>query len=200
MAGMSASRPYHHGNLRAVLLESAERALREKGADALSLRELARDANVSPRAPVRHFKDKQALLNALVLMGYERLGHALQAADDRDAPLELRLATLAQAYLGFAVDNSELLELMYARKHDPDASEQMTAAIDRTMGGLRRVITEAQKRGEIIEGDPERLTLVVAAGLHGVAALTVNGALTRQAGMDGARDVVHHLLRGLTPG
>ncbi|MFG2550766.1 helix-turn-helix domain-containing protein [Streptomyces sp. NPDC048581] len=61
-------RPYHHGNLRAVLLESAERALRAKGADALSLRELDREAGVSPRAPVRHFRDKPDLLNALVLM------------------------------------------------------------------------------------------------------------------------------------
>ncbi len=36
------SRPFHHGNLRAVLLDQAEQTLREHGIDALSLRELAR--------------------------------------------------------------------------------------------------------------------------------------------------------------
>ncbi|MGW0580756.1 TetR/AcrR family transcriptional regulator [Streptomyces sp. NPDC002920] len=196
---MSESRPYHHGSLRAVLLENAERALREKGVDALSLRELAREAGVSPRAPGRHFTDKQALLNELVLMGYERLGQGLLATDDPALPLEPRLMAFARAYLGFALDNAELLELMYARKHHPDASEQTTAAIDRTMGILRQVILDAQKRGEIVASDPERLTLVVAVALHGTAALAANGALAPEAALDGVRDVVHHLLRGLVP-
>ena len=57
------ARRYHHGDLRSALLRSAECALREKGAAALSLRELARDLGVSHAAPGRHFKDKQALLD-----------------------------------------------------------------------------------------------------------------------------------------
>ncbi|MEV4036330.1 TetR/AcrR family transcriptional regulator [Streptomyces umbrinus] len=196
---MPESRPYHHGSLRAVLLAGAERALREKGADALSLRELAREAGVSPRAPVRHFKDKQALLNELVVIGYERLGQTLLSTDDPALPLEPRLTAFARAYLGFAIENAELLELMYARKHDPDASEQMTTAIDRTMGILQQVILDAQKRGEIVASEPERLALVVAVGLHGTAVFAANGALAPEAALDGVRDVVHHLLRGLNP-
>ncbi|MET7694341.1 hypothetical protein ABZT06_41430 [Streptomyces sp. NPDC005483] len=52
---------------------------------------------------------------------------------------------------------------MFARKYDPEASEEMAAAIDRTMGVLERIIAHAQKRGEIIEGDPTHFTLVVGA-------------------------------------
>ena len=72
------SRTYHHGNLRAALLEEAERAL-AAGED-LSLRELARRAGVSHAAPRRHFADKQALLDALATDGFERLGRELDAA------------------------------------------------------------------------------------------------------------------------
>ncbi|GAB2869391.1 TetR/AcrR family transcriptional regulator [Streptomyces deserti] len=196
---MPESRPYHHGDLRSALLTSAERTLREKGAGALSLRELAREVGVSHAAPGRHFKDKQALLNALALSGYDRLAQALNAADDPALPLEPRLTALARAYLRFAIDNAELLELMYARKHDPDASEQMAAAVDRAIGPLSRVLADAQRRGEIIEGDPERLNLVTGAGLHGLAAFTAAGMLAPEEALTAIEDLVRTLLHGLKP-
>ncbi|KUO20547.1 TetR/AcrR family transcriptional regulator [Streptomyces dysideae] len=195
----SQSRPYHHGDLRAALLAGAERTLLEKGVAALSLRELAREVGVSHAAPGRHFKDKQALLNALALNGYERLAQALNAADDPALPIEPRLTALARAYLRFAIDHAALLELMYARKHDPDASEQMAAAVERTVGSLAQVIADAQKRGEIVEGDPEFLTLLTGAGLQGIADFTAGGWLTPQAALDGIDALVHHLLHGLRP-
>ena len=82
-----APRPYHHGNLRAALLEPAERALRERGVGGLSLRELAREVGVSHAAPRRHFADKQALLDALAEDGFERLGaRAARARSRAPAP------------------------------------------------------------------------------------------------------------------
>lgn len=193
------TRPYHHGDLRSALLASAERTLREKGVAALSLRELARDVGVSHAAPGRHFKDKQSLLNALALEGYERLTRTLDTADDSALPLETRLTTLARTYLAFAIDNAELLELMYARKHDPEASEQMAAAVDRTVGSFERIIASAQERGEIVQGDPARLTLAVGATLHGTALFAANDKVDPQAALDGVPELVHLLLHGLKP-
>jgi hypothetical protein len=40
-------RPFHHGNLRAVLLAGADQTARDPGEDALSLRQLARQAGVA---------------------------------------------------------------------------------------------------------------------------------------------------------
>ncbi|CAM5610145.1 TetR/AcrR family transcriptional regulator [Streptomyces purpurascens] len=199
MVRMPESRPYHHGDLRSALLAGAERTLREKGTGALSLRELAREAGVSHAAPGRHFKDKQALLNALALAGYDRLGQALDSADDATLPLERRLTALARSYLAFAIDNAELLELMYARKHEPDASEQMAAAVDRTVGSLERVIADAQERGEIIAGDPQHLTLLTGATLQGIASFAAGGMLAPEAALDGIEELVHLLLHGLKP-
>ncbi|MGC0339674.1 AcrR family transcriptional regulator [Streptomyces sp. SLBN-8D4] len=194
------TRPYHHGDLRSALLEAAERTLRDRGTSAsLSLRELARDLGVSHAAPGRHFRDKQALLNALALVGYDRMAEVLEAADDPGLALQDRLTTLARAYLGFAIDNAELLELMYARKHEPDAAEQMAAAIDRTVGALERAVAAAQTRGEIVDGDPEHLTLVVGTALHGLASFAVTGKFTTEAAMDAVPGLVHHLLYGLKP-
>ncbi|MEV5492330.1 TetR/AcrR family transcriptional regulator [Streptomyces bobili] len=199
MTPMPESRPYHHGDLRAALLESAERTLREKGVGSLSLRELARETGVSHAAPGRHFKDKQALLDALALAGYDRMAEAMEAAHDPALPLQPRLAALARGYLTFATENAELLALMYARKHEPEAAEQMAAAVDRTVGAFERVIADAQRHGEIIEGDPAQLTLFTGAALQGLAALTVGGMLDETAVLAMTDDLIRVLLHGLTP-
>ncbi|GGT38789.1 TetR family transcriptional regulator [Streptomyces chromofuscus] len=196
---MPEPRPYHHGDLRAALLAGAERTLRDKGAAALSLRELARETGVSHAAPGRHFKDKQALLDALALTGFERMTRALQTADDPALPLEDRFTALARAYLGFAIENAALLELMYARKHDPDVSEQLATAVEHAITPLTRLIAEAQGRGEIVEGDPEHITLLAGATVHGIAAFTANGTFPPQAALDSIGEHVHHLLHGLRP-
>lgn len=196
---MSQSRPYHHGDLRSALLASAERTLREKGAAALSLRELARDIGVSHAAPGRHFKDKQALLHALALGGYDRLNRALAAADLPEATLEPRITSLARAYITFAVDNAELLELMYSRKHDPDIGTELAEAVELSLGSFVNLVADAQRRGEIVEGDPERVTLVAAAGIHGLATMTSNGTLQPDETLAGLDHFVHLLLHGLKP-
>src|SRR5919108_3231019 len=80
LSPMATARAYHHGNLRSALLESAERTLAQRGVGELSLRELAREVGVSHAAPRRHFPDKQALLDALAVSGFERLGERMTAA------------------------------------------------------------------------------------------------------------------------
>ncbi|CAL9527357.1 hypothetical protein SUDANB105_03949 [Streptomyces sp. enrichment culture] len=195
----SSTRPYHHGDLRSALLSAAERTLRQKGAATVSLRELARELGVSHAAPGRHFKDKQALLDALALNGFQRMTQAMDAADDPDLPLEPRLTALARAYLGFTVDNPALLELMYARKHDPDIPQGLATAIARTKEPFFRIITDAQERGEIVPGDPEHIVLLAGASLHGVASFTATGHLPPEAALAGVDELVHHLLHGLRP-
>ena len=51
-----AAKPYHHGDLRRVLIDAALQLVGEGGAEAVSVREAARRAGVSPGAPFRHFR------------------------------------------------------------------------------------------------------------------------------------------------
>ncbi|MFY7065394.1 TetR/AcrR family transcriptional regulator [Nocardiopsis changdeensis] len=163
-------RPYHHGDLRAALLAGAERALAARGPAALSLRELAREAGVSHAAPGRHFRDKSALLDALALNGFERLTSQLAAAAAEPGDTRDGLLALARVYVSFALRNAALLDLMYSRKHEPDAPEELTAAVGRLLDTMMGIITEGQRAGEITAGDPEVVAFTVAAALHGFAA------------------------------
>ena len=106
---------YHHGDLRNALLEAGEQLLVERGAAALSLREVAKLAGVSHAAPYRHFRDKAALLQALAASGFERLQVDIKAAAARIAhDPELKLVEAGVAYVRLAVRNPALMQLMFA--------------------------------------------------------------------------------------
>jgi AcrR family transcriptional regulator len=187
--------PYHHGNLRNVLLGRAEATLQEEGIDALSLRELARSAGVSHGAPRRHFADRQALLDALAERGYERLGAELCAALDAATPsLDARIAALARAYAGFVTSSGELLALMFAGKHaDPDGS--VNRASETAIDPWHKVFVEAGPDEGII-GDARALGMAVFSAVHGLAVL-VNANIAPIDGLDAAiADMVGRILRG----
>ena len=189
-------RPYHHGNLRTALLEQAERTIRERGVQELSLRELARELGVSHGAPRRHFSDRQALLDALAQTGFARLGVELRsAADGAGADFQARLRAVAAAYVRFATDDTELLELMFAGKHR-EPSGALQEAAERAFSVLLELIDQGQANGALERGEPERVGLVLFATVQGIAALVTGGMVVPEQ-VDGLlADAVAYFLRG----
>jgi AcrR family transcriptional regulator len=194
-----ATRPYHHGNLREALLERAVAVIDDRGVQDLSLRELARDAGVSHAAPRRHFADRQALLDALAVEGFDRLGADLRAAVDRAGdPFDARLTALARSYVRFATEHAALLELMFATKRRHD-SERLHHAANRSLATLLDVIADAQAAGELVPGDRERVAVPIFASLQGLTAM-VNGGMLDTAQLDEAVTLaIEQLLHGLRP-
>ena len=199
MSDRSEPRPYHHGNLRATFLDAAERSLREQGADHLSLRDLARDIGVSHAAPRRHFVDRQALLDALALEGFGRLGGVLRStlqATGADFPLRLHGAVSAFAH--FAIENAALYELMNSGKRRPDAGHIAEASTE-AFGPMVELIGEGQRSGVLEAGDPERLGIILFATVQGITTM-VNGGLVRSDLLDDLIDMaVRQFLRGAQP-
>ncbi len=101
---MSTSSSYHHGDLKAALLQTAGEMLEQQGLTSLSLRELARRAGVSHNAPYRHFPDRESLLTALAAEGFELLGDALQSRPRRE---------MGEAYVEFALQHPQRFRLMF---------------------------------------------------------------------------------------
>jgi AcrR family transcriptional regulator len=190
------ARPYHHGNLRTALLKQAERTVRDRGAQELSLRELAREVGVSHAAPRRHFPDRQALLDALAEAGFERLGSELRAAvAEAGDDFEARLRATATAYVRFATRDAALLELMFAGKSREGAGT-LHEVSERAFAVLLDVIHQGQAEGALASGEPERVGLVLFATIQGIAAL-VTGGVVRAEGLDElVADAIAHFLRG----
>ncbi|MEU1548718.1 TetR/AcrR family transcriptional regulator [Nocardia sp. NPDC005745] len=192
------SRSYHHGDLRAELLQRAEATLRESGVDGLSLRGLARDVGVSHAAPTRHFKDKQALLDAIAVSGFQRLAAALEQTAAGSA-IEGRFRALTRTYLRFATENSALVALMFARRHSPAAGDVMSRAVDAAFATPVALIAEAQQRGEVIAGDPRRIALSAVAALQGLATFVGSGVIAVEAADELLDETTTHMIEGLRP-
>jgi AcrR family transcriptional regulator len=191
----SQERPYHHGNLRPALLEQARRTVREKGAQALSLRELARDVGVSHAAPRRHFADRQALLEALAVWGFEALGAELQAAEHAGEDFQTRLRALAAAYIRFATREAAMLELMFASKRE-DHDGQLGGAADNAFGVMLDLIGQGQEERILPPGEPERVGLVLFATIQGIAAMLTAGIVGEEQLEDLVEDATENFVRG----
>lgn len=147
--------PYHHGKLREALLGRAMETIEEAGVDGLSLRQLARDVNVSHGAPAKHFRDKQALIDAVALAGFESMNRRILDAAQSGEDLRERFVNVGKAYVDFAVEHPALLTVMYSTKHHPDSSEELRSTGVQGIHVARAMIAEAQQAGVLAAGDPE---------------------------------------------
>src|SRR4030088_685756 len=132
---------YHHGNLRPALVRAAMELLEESGETALSLRAVARRAGVSPAAPYRHYADREALVSAAAAVGYRELAERLTAAHPAPSTPE-QLASVAIAYVQFALERPALFRIMFGEPCDRDDDERVAASVAVSMY-LREIVGRA---------------------------------------------------------
>jgi AcrR family transcriptional regulator len=193
------TRPYHHGHLRQALLGAAETALEARGVQHLSLRELSRELGVSHASPQRHFATKQDLIDALAIMGFERLSSAMaKAAEARGQDFNARLTKAARAYVGFALKHPALFALMFEAKRRPGMLPELRAALLAAFSHIPKILQEGQAAGKIVAGDPARLALTIGAALHGLVAMSIDGKVRGTPLNAVVPETVQHLLKGLS--
>ena len=159
---------YHHGDLRASLLTAAMRMLEE--GEPFSLRALAREAGVSPTAPYRHFKDRDALESALAAQGLRDL--KVDLTEGRELPASAAdLGELAVAYVEFALRRPALFRVMFGNACDTGSAERVEAAAE-----IRDLLAVAMTRA-FPDVDADALASAGWALAHGMAYLYMDGKL-----------------------
>jgi AcrR family transcriptional regulator len=159
---------YHHGDLKAVILDHAATLVAERGADGVSLRELARAAGVSHAAPAHHFTDRRGLFTALATQGFRLLAEALKGARPE-------FLNAALAYVGFALDHPGHYAIMFDKSlfhpDDPGLLEAQAAAGDELSRGVG-TLTDGRA-----QADPEAAALAAWSLVHGFSLLWLNQAI-----------------------
>ena len=188
---------YHHGRLREALLAAALELVREGGATALSLREVARRAGVSHAAPAHHFGDKAGLLTELAIEGFRLFTEAQRAGAARggDDP-QRRFGWLGWAYVMFAAEHRAHFEVMFRpellRKDDPTLAEV-------SLGAYQLLLETARAALGTPTDDELALHATVSwAEAHGLATLWVDGNLAHYAGLSDL-DALARQVFGLPP-
>lgn len=146
---MNSSTSYHHGDLRAALMEAAEQELAEKGVEGFSLRGVAKRAGVSHGAPAHHFEDARGLLTALAARGYA-LFIDIQRERQENTPgdAQAKLIAAGLGYIQFARQRPALFRLMFASER-PDRTER-----ELSKGAADAFEKLVEDVSMVVEGDP----------------------------------------------
>jgi AcrR family transcriptional regulator len=171
-------RPYHHGDLRRALIETAMGMLHEDKGWQFTLREVARRAGVSHAAPYKHFPDKAALLAEMALLGFDRLRQATMTAKSR-RPKSLRdeFFAIGRAYVQFGVSNPSLYRLMFSADADGAADVHLNERALAAFGVLIELLKRGQTEGILRKRDVRGQAAACWAQMHGITMLTIDGLL-----------------------
>ena len=169
-------RPYHHGNLRRAVIDTAMAMLHEGKNWQFTLREVARRAGVSHAAPYRHFPDKAALLSEMTLLGFDRLREALTAARPaRPQSIRDEFLTVARAYVRFGTSNPALYRLMFGGDEGKAADVHLNERALAAFGVLLELLERGQAEGVLRKRDVRGQAAACWALMHGITMLTIDG-------------------------
>jgi AcrR family transcriptional regulator len=162
---------YHHGDLRAALVDATIELIADYGVRGFSLAEASRRVGVTAAAPYRHFADRDDLLAAVAVRALNVFTTMVAAeAFERETP-EQRLAAMTRAYVRFAGERRPLFEALFSSGIDKSRHPELKRAYEPVDAFLSSV-------GEICEGDAaaaDALVAVLEANAHGHAALLLDG-------------------------
>jgi AcrR family transcriptional regulator len=183
-ASTSPRSTYHHGNLRAALVEAATDLARSSGPDGVVLREVARRTGVSHNAAYRHFADRDELLAEVAATGMQELEDAMRRHLDQvhtKDPAEAarqRLRAVGRGYVEFALDQPGLFETAFSAEHaDPASDDPYTSPAEGPYGLLGEVLDDNLAQGNIRPELRPGAEVVCWAAVHGFASLHLRGPL-----------------------
>ncbi len=198
--------PYHHGDLRRVLIDTALELVTEEQDWTFSLREVARRAGVSHYAPYNHFPEKRDLLGAVAAVGFERLRDGLlRATAGTDEP-EALLAAIGRTYVRLGLENPALYRLMFgpalAEAGHGDRPTVARSAGDEARAVLEEVIGRGARSGifAVAPDNPQDQILAALAfwsAVHGLTMLIIDKIPKAHLSID---DMIERLLRTVIDG
>lgn len=168
-------RGIRHGNLRSALINAGFELLDEGGAEAVTIREIARRAGVAHSAPANHFRDRVGLLTALAIESFATLGHVLDAVIERNLNSQReRLRSAVQAVLEFALAHPNRYRLLWRSEclnpADPRLEAAGTAVYERA-GVL------LQTKGARLSRSADTRIIAAWSLIHGYISLRLDGIL-----------------------
>jgi AcrR family transcriptional regulator len=196
-------RGYHHGNLREALTKAALDLIAEKGPTGFSFAEAARAAGVSPAAPYRHFRDRDALMAEIATRGFEIFAGQLTGAWDEGRPEPYQaLIRLGRAYLAFARSEPAYYAAMFESALPRESHPELEAAGQRAFNILRAA---CEALSAILPKDKRppsfMMSLHIWSMAHGTASLFARGDAGRRPIPMPAEDLleagVHLYLNGI---
>ncbi len=182
---------------RPSIVAVARQQVEERGFEAVSLRAVARELEVTAPALYDHVDSKSELLELVAAEGFDELVKVFAEASVPEA--KGRPRARAVAYVAFAQAHPELFRLMF--QYRPVGVE---AEVDNELDAATKAfetsssdIAEAISEGELPRRDVLELSMMLWAAIHGVATVAMMVPGAEHEGLAG--EVIDALLKGLRP-
>ncbi|WP_422557427.1 TetR/AcrR family transcriptional regulator [Sulfuricurvum sp.] len=180
--------PYHHGNLKESLVETALEMIDKEGLDSVTLRDLTQRLGTSRTAVYRHFESKESLILGVIQKGYEQLDLMFTPIfEDRTQSVAQRFERMGRSYLDFAIAHPNLYRLLFGDNYRQEREEICDYKNESQATGLYALIgllLEAQEEGIIARENPMIQAATVWASIHGLASLLIDGHLMMSDNLD----------------
>lgn len=158
---------------RRALLDAAAELLDEGGPEAVTLREVGSRAGVSRAAPYRHFPDKEGLLTAVAVEGWDRLAEALRANGATDSAPSTRLEEVLMTVVELGRKRPHLYQLMFAKPKSGAGAGARAAS--RAQEEFLSIVASV-----VGEADAQHYGALLFSCAHGIAELEISGHLTEE--------------------
>ncbi|WP_439107052.1 TetR/AcrR family transcriptional regulator [Congregibacter sp.] len=173
-----ATKTYHHGDLRNTLILAAAELIEDSGSLNFAMADAARRAGVSTAAPYRHFRDKEALLEAVSQLAYYGLGERVREAviSTEKGSIE-SIISIGHAYIDYVINKSAFYDLMWG---DQGARAMDAEGFDKKAAGFYQLVdavdayTAEQKLHDV---DTLDLAVKLWSMVHGMSAISMSGKL-----------------------
>lgn len=190
-----AGQNYHHGDLHNALIIAAAELIEESGSVDFAMIDAARRAGVSSAAPYRHFKSKDALLEAVAHLAFYGLTEVSRTAiEGLERGSEEAIISLGRSYIGYIIARPQFYDLMWG---DHSLRALDSGAVELKSNGFYILTDQVEawcNAAGATEEDPQDIATKLWASVHGLASLALNGHIKRfSEGVD-----IYELLEGLT--
>jgi AcrR family transcriptional regulator len=186
-------------SLREEILEVSKELLLKHGFSKMSMRKIARKADVTATSIYLHFKNKDDLLLALVEESIANLTKVLRnALDEAASPVE-QLESLADAYVGYALENPQEYEIIYMVRPEemPKYPKEKFQQIRQIYELLAGIIQRGKDQQLFDIEDPLVSAYTLWAQIHGVVSVILGKRLdtriSNERFLDLAKD---HIIQG----
>ncbi|ABV93338.1 hypothetical protein Dshi_1596 [Dinoroseobacter shibae DFL 12 = DSM 16493] len=171
-------RGYHHGNLRAALVDAALKLIEEKGPTGFTLSEAAKNAGVTPAAVYRHFSGRDELIIEIAVQGHSIFADLMEYAFNAGQPSALAaFEATGRAYLAFARKHPGHYMAMFESGISNQATPELATASARSRQVLERAAEELSKHIPEDKRPPASMfSAHIWAMSHGVVELFARGA------------------------
>ena len=172
---------YHHGDLRAALVEATRQLIEEKGIDHFSVSDACRRAGVSTAAPYKHFKNKGEMINAVMLQSMDRHKNEMLAAlaPHPEGSLE-RIRALGRNYVGFAMREPGIFLLRFGHNDGPqlpELEEMGQDTYDIVQNEVAKILGEPGVTDKV-----KQRSFMLWSFVHGLSMLSMNPELAEKGG------------------